>query len=134
MTFVTRIYTDRRVGVRNDGRSVSGPSLNQVLDAVRRLDGEQFTELLLSGEKRNLTISGGNEGRYIAFISVNGDEAFYNLTNAEGNPKLELKVVTGGQVGSYSSRQVVPLSSVLTAARDFYESGQASTLLWEKQS
>ena len=133
MAFVTKAYSDRRVGPKNEGQTVQSPTLQDVTDAVRRLDGKQHTEVILSGDKRELTISGGNEGRFIAFISVNGDEAFYNLINPQGSPDVDLRLVTGGQVGTYPSRVVVPLSDVLNAATGFYESGDVPTLPWEKQ-
>ena len=133
MPFVTRAYRDQRVGAKNQPVTVQNPTLQQVTDAVETLDGRQRTEVILSGEKRELTISGGNDGRYIAFISVNGDEAFYNLINAAGSPDGELRLVTGGQVATYPSRVVVPLADVLSAASSFYETGEAPMLNWEKQ-
>lgn len=133
MAFVTRAYRDRRVGAKNEAATVQNPTLQQVTEAVQTLDGRQRTEVILSGEKRELTISGGNDGRYIAFISVNGDETFYNLINPAGSPDVELRLVTGGQVGTYPSRVVVSLSDVLSAASSFYETGEAPMFNWEKQ-
>ena len=133
MAFVTRAYSDHRIGARNQALTVQNPTLQQVTDAVRQLDGKQFTEVVLSGDKRELTISGGNDDRYIAFISVDGDQVFYNLINPQGSPDLDLRVVAGGQVGSYPSRGVVPLKDALSAATSFYETGEAPTLIWEKQ-
>lgn len=133
MAFVTKAYSDRRVGAKNQPVTVQNPTLQQVTDAIYRLDGKERTELILSGDKRELTISGGNDGRYIAFISANSDEAFYNLINPQGSPDVELRVVTGGQVGTYPSRNVVTLSDILGAATSFYETGEAAALPWEKQ-
>ena len=133
MAFVTKAYSDRRVGAKNQAVTIQNPTLQQVTDAIHRLDGKEHTELIFSGDKRELTISGGNDGRYIAFISVNVDEAFYNLINPQGSTDVELRIVAGGQVGTYPSRVVVPLSDVLSAATGFYESGEVPTLPWEKQ-
>lgn len=133
MAFVTKAYTDHRVGAKNQGVTVQNPTLPEVIDAVQRLNGSQYTEVILSGDQSDLTISGGNEGRYVAFISVNGDQAFYNLINAKGRPDRDLRVVTGGQVGVYPERAVVSLADVQNAATSFFESGEAPALIWEKQ-
>jgi hypothetical protein len=134
MSFVTSMIADERVGARNLGKEARNPALEQALNAVQSLDGKKYTELILVGEGRNLTISGGNDGRYIAFISINEDEAFHNLLNPGETSTAEVDVVAGGQLGSFPARQVVTLPMVVAAAKEFFETGKSSDeLTWETQ-
>jgi hypothetical protein len=127
---------DRVVHTINDVE-ILGPTLRQVLEAVRRLNGKNTTSINIDLVRKNLTISGGNEGRYIAFLTYGVDDAFYNLlstrTPAKANEQ-ELDVVAGQQCGLFPRRQVLDFKTVLRAARHFARHGtKCPSLIWEKQ-
>jgi hypothetical protein len=129
---------DRVVHTINDVE-ILGPTLKQVLEAVRRLNGKNTTSINIELVRKHLTISGGNEGRYIAFLTQvkAGEEIFFNLLSSRAPAKAsdqKLEVVAGRQCGLYPRRQVVDLKTVLRAARHFALYGtKCPPLIWEKQ-
>jgi hypothetical protein len=133
MQFVENLTADKRVGVRDEGRTVSCESLESALNSIRQLDGRVRTQVILEGKDRALLIGGGNDGRYNVVMAVNVDEEFYNLVNPSGSLDRQLKVVTGGQAGLFAERQCVDLATALRAAEVFFYSGEpASDLAWER--
>ena len=130
---------DRVVHTINDVEILS-PTLKQVLEAVRRLNGKNTTLIKIDLGRKHLTIGGGNEGRYIALLTQikAGEESFSNLLRSKAPAKAsdqELAVVAGRQCGLYPRRQVVDLKTVLRAARCFAQYGtRCPSLIWEKQA
>src|SRR6516162_1028244 len=113
--YVKRIFEDDWSGVRNRGVEYQCAEPSQVVAAVRMLNGRNKTSVVLESDAgRSLTISGGNDGRYIAFVTVGVDDEFYNLVRPE---EQSLDVVTGGQLGSWSARQIVDIEAAIEAAR-----------------
>jgi hypothetical protein len=116
---------------------VLGPTVKQVVEAVGRLNGRHTTSINLDLGSKHLTISGGNEGRYIAFLTHGVDEAFYNLLSTRApteSNQQEVVVVAGQQAGLFPRRQVLDFKTVLRAARHFAMHGtKCPSLIWEKQ-
>jgi hypothetical protein len=111
-------------------------SLELVVTAINNLNGRNKTlvYLLADGEK-SFSVGGGNDGRYVAFLTIGVDDEFYNLVDLKQPDGLEMDVVTGGQRGTFAPKQVVGLETVLEAARQFALDGSmARSLAWEKQA
>jgi hypothetical protein len=133
------LYIEDRVVHTINDVEILGPTLKQALEAVRRLNGKNTTNIIVDLGSKHLTIGGGNEGRYIAFLTQikAGEETFFNLLSsrapAEAN-KEELGVIAGRQYGLYPRRQVVDLKTVVLAARHFAQYGtRCPSLISEKQ-
>jgi hypothetical protein len=135
MSFVKKLTIDKRGEIPEQLVSSPCDNAEAALSAVRQLDGQARTEVVLEGPGKKLFISGGNDGRYIAFASVDNDRTLFNLLNGRDSPlEEELEVVTGGQAGLFPPRQCVDLPTALKAAAYFFESGESSPeLIWERQ-
>lgn len=133
MPFVTLMGTDRREGVCDRGKTVDCPTRTDVVDAIRRLDGQTYTQVYLEGQDRTMTVGGGNDGLYNVFIAIEVDCEFYNLLNPDALPTSQLMLVTGGQAGIFPASHCVELRIAIKAAETFYESGEpAETLQWQR--
>ena len=133
MAFVNEIITDMWVGARKQSDRVPCRDLSQVVNAIRKLDGDKYTEVILFGQGRTLIIGGGNKGRYVVVLTVGQDEAFQTLLNATPAVGDDIPVVVGGQEGLYPANQVVDLSAALQSSESFFESGEpAANMRWER--
>ncbi len=129
-----RVSVDHRVGVEDLGTEYETNDVKRVVDDVNRLDGAARTIVAIQRGNVSLTIGGGNDGRYVAFVAVNQDEEFFNLVNRDvPEGKDEVQVVTGGQAGLFSRRACLEKSTVIEAASHFAETGAMNrTLCWDK--
>jgi hypothetical protein len=67
--------------------------------SYRNLDGvKHTTAIFCANEDKHLTVSGGNGGRYIAFVTFGIDDAFHNLTDPTQPADQCVKLMTGGQL------------------------------------
>ncbi len=113
---------------------LENPSWRDIEVAIRRLDGETCTMLLLGiGDPvPHMGIGGGEAGRYIVYATPD-NMIFHNLINPKAAPGKCL-LVAGGQMGNYEIKLCVSLAEVLRAAKTYAETGQLeSTLTWEEQ-
>jgi hypothetical protein len=80
------LYIEDRVVHTINDVEILGPTLKQVLEAVRRLNGKNTTSINIDLGSKHLTIGGGNEGRYISFLTQvrAGKETFFNLAGSSG--------------------------------------------------
>ena len=110
-------------------------SIGQITAAIERLDGKNHTSLIITrDDDRSLTIAGGNDGRYMVFVTVGVDEAFFNLVDPSKTTDKHVEVVVGGQAGEPSERQCVTRDMAIKAAMDFVTRGVMSEqLTWETQ-
>jgi hypothetical protein len=134
--YVKRIVEDSWSGVRSGNVEYECNKMQQVVAAIKKLNGHNKTFVCLEADgEKSLTVSGGNDGRYVAFVTVGVDDEFYNLVDL-GQPESQmLEVVTGGQKGAFSAKQCVGLETALEAARQFALDGSMAPLLaWEKQA
>ena len=133
--YVKRIAEDNWSGNRNSAIEYECGNIEEVFTAIRNLNGRNKTEVqLLSDADRSMSISGGNEGRYITFLTIGVDDAFYNLVDLRRVAENMLDVVAGGQSGAFPAKQVLSLETVLDAARQFAQDGSMTgALTWERQ-
>ena len=133
--FVHRIVEDNWSGVRNGEIEYECKNVEQVVAAIRSLNGRNKTSVYLRGNgPQSLTVSGGNDGRYVAFVTIGVDDEFYNLVDVRRSGEL-LDVVTGGQMGKYPARECVGLETALDAACQFAIDGRMSpSLTWQRQA
>lgn len=118
-----------------DPAECENPSWDDIENAIRRLDGETCTLLILGigdVEVPHMAIGGGEGGQYIVYTTPD-NMTFHKLINPKAPPGKCL-LVAGGQRGSYDRKLCVGLEEALRAARTYAETGQQdSTLVWEKQ-
>jgi hypothetical protein len=133
--FVNRIVEDDWSGVRSGETECECNSIEQVIAAIKRLNGRNKTSVYLHGDgQRSLTVSGGNDGRYVAFVTIGVDDEFYNLIDPTRPDSEMLDVVTGGERGKYPASQCVALDAAVNAVRQFALDGSMSrSLTWQKQ-
>ena len=134
--YVKRIVEDDWSGVRSDDVETECDKIEQVVAAIKKLNGRNKTSVYLQADgEKSLTVSGGTDGRYVAFVTIRIDDEFYNLVDPQQPPDQMLEVKTGGQMGAYPAKQCVGLETVLEAARQFAADGSISrSLSWEKQA
>ncbi|CAM2005297.1 hypothetical protein [Acanthopleuribacter pedis] len=130
--FVKEIHEDDWQGILSYDTTYPCEKIEQCLDAVKRLNGDNKTVVVLSRDDENfLMIGGGNKNLYICNASLDG--AMYYLTDPwhEGG---EIALVAGGQEGSYSKKLGIKLENVLKATELFVkESELDNDLNWELQ-
>ncbi|MFO0970512.1 MAG: Imm1 family immunity protein [Gemmataceae bacterium] len=133
--YVKRIVEDNWSGARNNGSEYGCNDIMQVVAAIKHLNGRTKTEVHFEADgEKSFSVGGGNDGRYVAFITIGFDDEFYNLVDLRQPKGQDLDVITGGQRGTFAPKQVVDLETVLEAARQFaLDGGMAPALTWEKQ-
>jgi Immunity protein Imm1 len=112
-------------------------SLQDVEQAIARLDGASRSELVLVGDDDTvMMIGGGANQQFVATVAIHVDQALFDLLRpgspADGDG--EVKLLAGGQWGVYAQRQVVDLDLLLRAAMTFARTGQPdSSLNWQSE-
>ena len=116
----------------SDRRQVKNPTWEQIEIAIRRLDGDRCTLLILGiGDPvPHMGIGGGEDGRYIVYATPD-NLSFHTLINPNAPPgKCMLKA--GGQVGNYALKKCVSLREALLAVKTYAETGEVDAgLTWE---
>jgi hypothetical protein len=112
------------------------PSWEDVEQRLARLNEREFNDLYLDRptDRRWLCVGGGG-GRYLVMLTCEATTAdeFWLLVTREDEPDGMDELVTGGQLGRFAARHIVPMSHAVAAARAFYESGEpAPDLTWER--
>ena len=130
--YVTTMVTDGWEGARNDESEVELPSIKQIEEAIKRLDGERYSLVTLeAGAGAHIAIGGG-KGCYVAYATFD-NERFYNLL-ADGDVEQQVTLFVGGQDGEYPANTIVDERAVLAAATTFAKSGRLEPeLSWEEQ-
>lgn len=133
MTLIKKMVTDNWTNSWNSGsEETTNPSLQQVIESIRGLDGAVRTQVLVEADGSVLAIGGGNEGRFSVQIIVGRDEMFYTLVDPAKRSDQDVKIVTGGQAGLFPENQAVGINSVIESAREFFVSGNPSpSLKWQ---
>ncbi|HEY9801741.1 MAG TPA: Imm1 family immunity protein [Leptolyngbyaceae cyanobacterium] len=156
--FVSKLYTDKWTGNKNEDMVIENPNWQQIKTAICELDGNSKTLVSLEADEQSyMMIGGGNDGQYIvtatldnetfysllhsnahkisrSYISVRKirlsrfSQALINAKNKNTNSANEQKLVVGGQAGNYSKKICVDLSQCLIAAKRFAESGELDPL------
>jgi len=134
MSFVKKIISDDWSGTKSNNLESSGRAVEDAIDAVKRLNGRNHTQVVLKGEDRVLIVGGGNEGRYNVVIAFGDDEAFCTLVNPESTSSQDVIIVTGGQAGAFPQNQCVTLDTAIAAVSEFFDSGEPSpALAWQRE-
>ena len=108
-------------------------SWEQVEEAIRNLDGERYSYLMMSPSDQDASeycfgIRAAEMGIYICNF-YDGDE--YYLINPEG--KDLSKVLQIGEFEFYSETEFTGIEDTIKAARTYFESGiMEPSLTWEK--
>ena|SRR5712692_8928804 len=125
-----RIFTDKT--------EREGSSLDQVVEEINTLDGKKNTVAMffIDGPEANLSVAGGNDGRYIVDVTYGIDESFYSLLSRKPSSRAdedELYLVSGGQGVTRPAFQVVDRETATRAALYWAEHGKMDpSLIWEK--
>ncbi len=130
--FVREIHEDDWQGVFSNDSEVPCERLEQVVNGLRKLNGDNKTTVVLSRDEDNYLIAGGgNDGFYICNVCLAGSMA-YLIDPNQGAGNIAL--VAGGQEGDYPRSYAVTLDDLLLAAETFATKGVLNeTLTWEPQ-
>jgi Immunity protein Imm1 len=135
---VTRVHVEDRTGHKTSDVVIDCPTLTQVLDALKMLNGKNTTMVLLEMEGKNFGIAGGTAGRFTGELTYGIDDAFYTLLSSRNPAKPddeEIELVTGQQAVLVPQRQVLDRTTVLKASRYFVAHGtMCPELIWEKHA
>ncbi|AUS99250.1 hypothetical protein CLI64_01935 [Nostoc sp. CENA543] len=156
--FVSKLYTDKWTGNRNEETVIENPNWQQIKTAICELDGKHKTLVSLETDDQSyMMIGGGNDAQYLVTVTLD-NEIFYSLlhpidheitksdTSVEkinlyifyqalikaksnnANSANGQRLVVGGQAGNYSEKICVNLPQCLIAAITFAESGELEPL------
>lgn len=112
-------------GARVEKVVVVRPTLDQVMDAVKRLDNGVFNDVYFEPDSAVSDVwlcVGGGAGRYLLSGAVS-NERFPTLVDLSRQGKPHEALVVGGQEGSYPGNQVHDLQTALDAVREFWSTG-----------
>ena len=116
----------------SDSGQIKNPTWERIETAIRRLDGERCTLLILGvGDPvPHMGIGGGEDGKYIVYATPD-NMSFHTLVNPSAPPG-KCMLTAGGQAGDYDLKRCVSLREVLLAAKTYAETGQTDAgLTWE---
>ena len=134
MSFVKKIISDDWSGTRSNNLESPGRTVEEAIEAVKRLNGRNHTQVVLKGDDRVLIVGGGNEGRYNVVLAIGEDEEFRTLLNPESISSQDVIIVTGGQAGAFPQNQCVALDTAIAAVSEFFDSGEPSpALAWQRE-
>lgn len=156
--FVSKLYTDKWTGNRNEENCIENPNWQQIKTAICDLDGNTKTLVSLEiDDESYMMIGGGNAGKYIVTATLDNEvfysllypvdyeiaksdvaaknnnlsifyQALINTNNNNVNSPHKHKLIVGGQAGNYSEKVCVNLPQCLIAAITFAESGELEPL------
>ncbi|QLE58888.1 Imm1 family immunity protein [Nostoc sp. TCL26-01] len=156
--FVSKIYTDKWTGNKNEETIIENPNWQQIKTAICELDGKSKTLVSLEADEQSyMMIGGGNDGQYIVTVTLDNENFYcllhpidYELSKSDTSVKKinlsifyqalitaksnntnsanEQRLVVGGQAGNYSEKICVNLPQYLIAAITFAESGELEPL------
>src|SRR4051812_48901447 len=114
---------------------VPNPSWEQVLTAIRSLDGGRRSDMFFEAANGSAMCIGGGGDRFVVCTQsgrqpASGQAA--NLINPSGVDEVREGVVVGGCQTDVTERYIVDLAITLQAAEIFYHSGELDpTLVWD---
>jgi len=122
--FVERLTTDDWTGAINHGKEILSPGPETIEAAIRALDGERRTLVVLQGPGNcHLAVGGGEGGEFIVY-STNDNESYLLAINpAMPDKSATISLRAGGQEGDFPVRQVIGLAESLAAAKTFAATG-----------
>jgi hypothetical protein len=125
-----KLIYDKRVSVYNKGGEINVFSFNKIKKYLDRMDQKIYTEVIIGGKNKYLSIGGGN-GNYIVFYTMS--ENYYNLINNNFiNTTEEIPLVAGGQEGDFPQRQIIGYELMISACEYYYKTNEMNQkLIWE---
>lgn len=132
---IDRASCDCMAAGRDTGTTVEYPAWEDVEKMILSLDGWNNTLVTFGNydEGCYMAVGGGQSGKFIAYVSYDDEERIYNLVDRDNDENRLVELVVGGQRGGYPARTCVSQGTVLSAAREFFETqGLASGMEWEE--
>lgn len=115
-----------------DGEEIEDPTWEAVEAAVRAMDNDTRTEVLLTQGEMDYLLVGGGAGRYVVSVQ-RPDEALTMRNPSAASRDDKVTLVSGGQAGEYEAAMVVSLDLVLQAAHAYLQSGREDPrLTWAR--
>ncbi|MEH2386441.1 MAG: Imm1 family immunity protein [Nostoc sp.] len=131
-SLVFKLSAEKWISNSNQGELIKDENWIQIEAAIRELDGESKTLVILkSDDETYMNIRGGKSAKYVVTATFN-NKKFDVLVDLSKSDEIE-KLVVGGQEENYSAKMCVDLLHCLVAARAFTQSGKLDPLLsWEE--
>lgn len=124
-----RLSTDNWEARRQTVSRSDAEDWHEVEAAIRTLDQQRRTSVILGDRDGPQLIIGGGAGRYVVSIAWPDDEAV-TLTRPVTRPG-SVTLVAGGSEGVFREHEVVNLEAALAAARYFFDQrAPAPDLAW----
>jgi hypothetical protein len=134
--YVTSVHVEDRTGHNINDYVIDFPTVAQVLNAIRLLNGNNVTLVSLQMDGKNFGIGGGTDGRFTGELSYGIDKALYSLLSSREPSEQQgkdLELVVGQQAVLVPRTSVLNLTTILKAGRHFAEHGEmCPDLIWEK--
>ena len=96
-------------------------SSKELLDILEKLDERQHTLVNLSSSEENYLMIGGGNGRYVVTGEENG--FVFNLINANEKSTLQIELNTGGQLGLFEPKYILPKKTAFECAVQYFATG-----------
>ncbi len=110
---------------------------DQVVTAIRRLDGRTRSQLVLEGPAETAMIIGGGPEMFVATVVMDTDAEIHELmrdNSRDGESEPPVELVTGGQSGLFAAEHVVDIATLIAAATAFASVGRpAAALRWRRE-
>jgi len=125
-----RLERDRWQDGRAERRRHDDPTPDEIEAAVRALDQETRTEVVLTGHDGQYLAVEGGAGRYLVQLGSDEHDDRIVVRSVGAEPGDEV-VVAAGQPRRVARRDVVDLDTALRAVRAFAKAGRPDpTLTW----
>ena len=122
---VVKIIEERYIGNRAEVTEQEYSDAAQVISAIGEINGKDCTSIAFStNDETAFSVGGGEGNRYVAFLALATDDAFFTLIDPDKPEDECIDLVVGGQRGSYPLRQCVDKATVIQAALYFCQLGK----------
>ena len=128
---ITRASCDSRTAGNEDRIEIENPIWEDIEAMIRSLDGESRTLVTLGNEEEGfyMAVGGGENGKYIAYISYDDGEQIHNLIRPDARAEDWVELIVGGQRGRFPANTCVSQEMVQLAARRFFDTQEAEPSL-----
>ena len=133
---ITHVYSDNGMG----SESIINPTFDEIKEMVLNLNGKNKTFITIgsnSGKESDyfyMTIGGGNNGLYIAFISYKNNNEIHTLIDKTKSKTKSIEIVVDGEIAPHPECYCVNQETILRAIKTFYnEQKPDETLDWERE-
>lgn len=121
--FVESIEAMFWTGDEHDSQITKAASWDDVVEAVRKMNGDTFDGVMLNGiDSSYMGIVGGKDGQYVV-AGVDRQDKRFILTVGESKHQW-IAINVGRQENEYAGNEVVPLETVLVVAHTFFDVGE----------